>query len=119
MVRKILIMIMTIAVTVSPITVFASDNAEGEMPAAEESSGVDINALSDVQITALLQEVNQEIMNRGEITVTRADENDEFLWKNAPIEEDFQYQFELKKGDILEVRRAGTLTMVAGGVKFQ
>ena len=55
----------------------------------------------------------------GEITVTRADENDEFLWKNAPIEEDFQYQFELKKGDILEVRRAGALTMVVGGVKFQ
>lgn len=154
MVKKILIMIMTVAVTLSPVTAFASDNAEGEMQAAEEASGVDISALSDVQIEALSQEVNQEIMNRGiekkaeitpgeytagtdipvgkydffsptdnktlgEIAVTRADENDEFLWKNAPIEEDFQYQFELKKGDILKVRRAGTLTMVAGGVKFQ
>lgn len=35
------------------------------------------------------------------------------------MEEDFQYQFELKEGDVLEVRRAGTLTMVAGGVKFE
>lgn len=35
------------------------------------------------------------------------------------MEEDFQYQFELKEGDVLEVRKAGTLTMVAGGVKFE
>ena len=45
MVKKILIMIMTVAVTLSPVTVFASDKAEGERQAAEESSGVDISTL--------------------------------------------------------------------------
>lgn len=55
----------------------------------------------------------------GEITVTRADKNDDFLWRNAPMEEDFQHQFEMKEGDVLEVRRTGTLTMIAGGVKFE
>lgn len=152
--RKLFITMLTMAVSLSPVTVLALDDINTEMTAADENSGVDMKALSDEQIVVLLQEVNQEVMDRGiekkaeitpgtytagkdipvgkydffsptdnktlgEITVTRADENDDFLWRNAPIEEDFQYQFELKEGDVLEVKRAGMLTMVAGGVKFE
>lgn len=152
--KRLFIVILTMAVTVSPVTVSASDEISDKATVAEETSGVDMKALSDEQIVILLEEVNQEVMDRGiekkgeitpgtytagkdiptgkydffsptdnktlgEITVTRADENDEFLWRNAPMEEDFQYQFELKEGDVLEVKRKGTLTMVAGGVKFQ
>ena len=152
--KRLSIVILAMVLTASPVTVFAADEVSDEVTAADEASGVDMKALSDEQIVVLLQEVNQEVMNRGiekkaeitpgtytagkdiptgkydffsptdnktlgEITVTRADENDDFLWRNAPIEEDFQYQFELKEGDVLEVKRAGTLTMVAGGVKFE
>lgn len=152
--KRLFIVILTMVVTASPVTVFASDEVSDKVTAADETSGVDMKALSDEQVVVLLQEVNQEVMDRGiekkaeitpgtytagkdiptgkydffsptdnktlgEITVTRADENDVFLWRNAPIEEDFQYQFELKEGDVLEVKRAGTLTMVAGGVKFE
>ena len=152
--KRIFIVILTMVVIVSPVTVFASNDTKVKMTAANEDSGVDIKALSNEQIVVLLQEVNQEVMDRGiekkaeitpgtytagkdipvgkydffsptdnktlgEITVTRADENDEFLWRNAPMEEDFQYQFELKEGDVLEIKRTGTLTMVAGGVKFE
>ena len=151
--KRLSIVILAMVLTASPVTVFAADEVSDEVT-ADEASGVDMKALSDEQIVVLLQEVNQEVMNRGiekkaeitpgtytagkdiptgkydffsptdnktlgEITVTRADENDDFLWRNAPIEEDFQYQFELKEGDVLEVKRAGTLTMVAGGVKFE
>lgn len=152
--KKVFIAMLTMAVTLSPMIVLASDDTNTEMTAADENSGVDMKALSDEQIVVLLQEVNQEVMDRGiekkaeitpgtytagkdvpvgkydffsptdnktlgEIIVTRADENDEVLWRNAPMEEDFQYQFELKEGDVLEIRRAGTLTMAAGSVKFE
>lgn len=142
---------LAVMLALSPATVWAT-----EQPAesTNANTGVVLSELSDEQIVALSQELNQEIMDRGiekkaevtpgtyiagkdiptgkydffsptdnktlgEITVQRADENDDFLWRNAPREEDFQYQFELKEGDVLEIRRTGTLTMVAGGVKFQ
>lgn len=151
--RRLFVAILATALVWSLVTIMAADDTAAEA-VTEETSGVELNELSDEQIVALLREVNQEVMNRGiekkakvtsgeytagkdiptgkydffsptdnktlgEITVTRADENDDFLWRNAPKEEDFQYQFELKEGDVLEVRRAGTLTMVAGGVKFE